>query len=216
MRVERGQATFDLAANPNPRNQHMLSIANRARGARRSSAVFAALTALITLAACDAASPTNSLAPLGPRANTVQSSSAATGAQRVVYEALHDLQGSEIWVECGDGTVSEAITLTGKLFERFTGVLDPAGGEHTVYHTMPVGLAGVGSVSGEEFRVKWQDHGVSSETLMVSGGSYRQTLRLVGRVSGRSFALVVSGRYTINANGEVVVYRERLVAECGG
>ena len=193
----------------------MLLIANRARTARPSSAVFAALAALITLAACDAAAPTESLVPLDlAPANAVQSSSAAGGAERVVYEALHDLDGAEIWVECGDGTVSEPVTLRGKMFERFTAVLDPAGGEHTVYHTMPVGLAGVGSVSGEEFRVTWRDHGVSSETTMVSGGSYRQVLRLVGRSSGRSFGLVVSGHYTINANGEVTVSWENVLAEC--
>ena len=192
----------------------MLTFANRVRAARRSSAAF---VALMMLAACDAASPTESSTPrLLTPASARLSTQTAAGAERLVYEALHDLEGSEVSVECGDGTVSEPVTLTGKIFERFSVVLDAAEGEHTVYHTMPVGLTGVGSVSGEEFRVKVLDHGISRQTTKVVGGSYRQTLRFVGRTSGRSFGLVLSGHYAINANGEVVVSREKVVAECEG
>ena len=192
----------------------MLTLPNRVRAARRSSAVFAAL---IMFAACDAANPTESSTPRPlALASARPSTQTASGAERVVYEALHDLEGSEVSVECGDGTVSEPVALTGKIFERFSVVQDAAEGEHTVYHTMPVGLTGVGSVSGEAFRVKVLDHGVSRQTTMVVGGSYRQTLRFVGRTSGRSFGLVVSGHYAINANGEVVVSREEVVAECEG
>ena len=189
-----------------------------ARAARRSSATFAALAALIpiiTLAACDAAAPTESFTSrtLAP-ANASSSTAGTTGAERYVYEALHDLQGSEVYVECADGSVSEPVSLTGKIFERFAVVFDPAEGEHSVYHTMPVGLAGVGSVSGEEFRVRWRDHGVSSQTPMATVNSYRHTLQFAGRTSGRTFGLVVQGHYTINANGDVTVSREKLLAAC--
>src|SRR5687768_17140076 len=127
----------------------MLLIANRARAARRSSAVLAALAALITLAACDAAAPTepSTARTLAP-ATAVASTATSAGAERLVYETLHDVEGSELFVECADGGVSESVVLTGKIFERFTVVLDPAGGERSVYHTMPVGLAGVGATSG--------------------------------------------------------------------
>ena len=192
---------------------------NSARAARRSSATFAALAALIpiALAACDAAAPTESFAPrtLTP-ANAPSSTPFTVGAERYVYEALYDLQGSEVSVECPDGSVSEPVSLTGKIFERFTVVFDPAEGQHSVFHTMPVGLAGVGSVSGEEFRVSWRDHGVSSQTPMAMVNSYRHTLQFAGRSSGRKFGLVVQGHYTLNANGEVTVGRETLLAECEG
>lgn len=193
---------------------------NSPRAARRSSATFAALAALIpiiALAACDAAAPTESFAPrtLTP-ANAPSSTPFTVGAERYVYEALYDLQGSEVSVECPDGSVSEPVSLTGKIFERFTVVFDPAEGQHSVYHTMPVGLAGVGSVSGEEFRVSWRDHGVSSQTPMAMVNSYRHTLQFAGRTSGRKFGLVVQGHYTLNANGDVTVGREKLVAECEG
>ena len=45
------------------------------------------------------------------------------------------------------GIASESVVLTGKIFERFVVVLDPAGGERSVYHTMPVGLAGGSSTA---------------------------------------------------------------------
>ena len=191
---------------------------SRARAARRPSATFAALAALIsviTLAACDAATPTEAsnsrtLAP----ANAPSSAATAAGAERYVYESLYDQQGSEVYVECSDGSVSESVALTGKIFERFAVVLDPVGGEHSVYHTMPVGLSGVGTESGEEFRVSWRDHGVSSQTPMAAVNSYRHTLQFAGRTSGRRFGLVVQGHYTLNANGEVTVSREKLLAEC--
>ena len=189
-----------------------------AHAARRSSARFAALAALIpviTLAACDAATPTESSNPRTFASATAPSRSAtAAGAERYVYEALHDQEGAEVYVECTDGSVSESVLLTGKLFERFTVVIDPVEGQHSVYHTMPVGLSGVGSVSGEEFRVSWRDHGVSNQSPMAEGNSYHYRLQFVGQTSGRRFGLVVRGRYTLNANGEVTVYREKLVAEC--
>ena len=191
-----------------------------ARATRRSPATFAALAALIpiiTLAACDAAAPTESSAPRTLAAATAPASTAAqAGAERYVYEALHDQQGSEVYVECSDGSVSESVVLTGKIFERFTVVYDPVEGEHSLYHTMPVGLSGVGAVSGEEFRVSWRDHGVSSQTPMRAVNSYRHTLQFAGRTSGRKFGLVVQGHYTINATGEVMVNREKLLAVCEG
>jgi len=191
-----------------------------ARAARRSSATFVALAALIpvlTLAACDAATPTESSTPRTVAAASALASSATVrGAERLVYETLHDVEGSELFVECADGGVSESVVLTGKIFERFTVVLDPASGEHSVYHTMPVGLAGVGATSGEEFRVSWRDHGVSSQTPMSTAKSFRYTLKFVGLTSGRSFGVVAQGHFTLNANGEVTVSRENLVAECEG
>lgn len=188
------------------------------RAARRSSARFAALAALIpiiTLAACDAATPTESSTPRTlASASALASTATAAGAERDVYETLHDLEGSELFVECADGSVSESVVLTGKIFERFTVVLDPAAGQHLVYHTMPVGLAGVGAASGEEFRVSWRDHAVSNRTPMGMTSSFRYTLKFVGLTSRRSFGAVAQGHFTLNANGEVTVSREKLVARC--
>ena len=193
----------------------MQTFANRARAPR----VAAALMVVITLAACDGTAPTESSIPGGSApvpVTTRPSAAALDGAERVVYEALYDQEGSEVSVVCADDTQSEPVILSGKIFERFSVVFNPTGGQHAVYHTMPVGLSGVGSLSGEEFRVKARDHGSFMQTTMVEGGSYRQTLSFVGRTSGRTFGLVVRGHVRINANGEVVVNREQVIADCEG
>ena len=79
-----------------------------------------------------------------------------------------------------------------------------------------VGLAGVGTESGEEYRVKEQEHGSFRQTLMGATGSYRQLVRLQSRTSARSFEMVVRGHYTVNANGDLTVEREKPVVACEG
>ena len=169
------------------------------------------LVAVIALAACDR-SDTPSSPTTAPISTSAQSN--AGGAEGWVEENLYDVTGSLFGVECTDGRLSELVELQGQIFERFTVVSNPAGGFHAVYHTMPVGLKGTGAESGEEFRVKVQDHGSWGQTTMGLVGSYRQVLKMVGTTSGRSFSLIVRGHYRINANGEIVVDREKLAADC--
>lgn len=168
------------------------------------------LVAVLALAACER--PGTPTAPADPRPVAAQAS--AGGAERWVEERLFDVAGSLIGVECADGRLSELVELEGQIFERFAVVSNPAGVFNAVYHAMPIGLQGTGAESGEEFRVKWQDHGSFGQTTMGLVGTYRQVLELVGQTSGRSFSLIVKGHYTINANGEIVVERETLAADC--
>ena len=170
------------------------------------------LAAVLMLAACErSATPT---APAIPGAIPSAAQSAAGGAERSVDVRVFDVTGSLIGVECTDGRLSELVELEGQIFERFTVVSNPAGGFHAVYHTMPIGLRGTGAESGEEFRVKWHDHGSFGQTTMGLVGTYRQVLELVSSTSGREFSLIVRGHYTINANGQIVVEREKLAADC--
>ena len=170
------------------------------------------LVAVLALAACDRSdAPTPAVAAIPTAAQ-----SSAGGAERSVDERLFDVSGSLIGVECTDGRLSELVELQGQIFERFTVVANPAGGFHAVYHTMPIRLRGTGAESGEKFRVKWQDHGSFGQTTMGLVGTYRQVLKLVGSTSGRSFSLIVRWHYTINANGEIIVEREKLAADCEG
>ena len=168
--------------------------------------------AVAVLAGCDSGDRLTAAPALvtAPASSLVQ----AGGAERSVQEALYDLTGSSTQIECENGQSSELVELEGKIFERFTVIANPAGGFHATYHTMPVGLKGVGTVSGEEYRVKEQDHGAFGQTLTGLVGSYRQIMRLVGRTSGRSFSMVVRGHYTINANGEITVEREKAIFTC--
>ena len=170
------------------------------------------LVAGLAIAACDRSSTPTAPATVAPIPTTAQSNEG--GAERAVDEWLYDVAGSLIGVECTDGRLSELVELQGQIFERFTVVANPAGGFHAVYHTMPIGLQGTGAESGEEFRVTWHDYGSFGQTTMGLVGTYRQVLKLVGSTSGRSFSLIVRGHYAINANGEIVVDREKLAADC--
>lgn len=171
-----------------------------------------AFGAVAVLAACD--SGDHLTAPparvAAPASSLVQNG----GAERSVEEALYDLTGSSTQIECENGQSSELVALEGQIFERFAVIDNPSGGVHVSYHTMPVGLKGVGTVSGEEYRVKEQDHGAFGQTLTGLVGSYRQIVRLVGRASGRSFSMVVRGHYRIDANGEITVEREKAIFSC--
>ena len=170
--------------------------------------------AIVALAACDGsgAGPT---APSGPGAGPTQPvSSTAAGSERLLEESLYDMSDSYVELTCEDGQPGELIALHGQLYERFTVLYTAAGGFHVGYHTMPVGLGGTGTVSGEEFRVKEQDHGSYNQTLMGATGAYRQVFSFVGRTSGRSFKMSVRGRYTVNANGELTVSRDKAVLVC--
>ena len=142
--------------------------------------------------------------------------SSVGGAERVVEESLYDMSGSSYAIECQDGQLTELVALQGQIFERWTLLYNASGGILLGYHTMPVGLAGVGTESGEEYRVKEQEHGSFSLTLMGATGSYRQSLRLQSRTSARSFEMVVRGHYTVNANGDLTVEREKPVVACEG
>ena len=171
------------------------------------------LIAAIALAACDgSAGPT---AVLNSRAEPpVSALSSVGGAERIVEDTLYDMSGSNYAIECQDGQLSELVALHGQIFERWTLLYNASGGIHLGYHTMPVGLTGIGTESGEEYRVKEQEHGTFRQTLMGAMGSYRQTLRLQSRTSARSFKMVVRGHYTVNANGELTVEREKPVVAC--
>jgi hypothetical protein len=171
------------------------------------------LAVAILLGACDSA-PVEATAPV---AVTPRRSSSASGAvERSVEEYVYDLDGSFTQVACDDGTESELIALEGKIFRRTVSSTNPAGAIHYVSHSMPIGLRGVGTVSGEEYRVREQEHAAVSQRLMGYAGTLRQVFELTGRDSHRTFKIVTIAHYTLNANNEPIVARDEVRTECGG
>lgn len=170
--------------------------------------------AAVALAGCD-----GSATPTAPAASAAEALAralaSAGGADRIVDENVYDLTGSLVAVWCDDSTRSELIELEGQIYERFTIQFNSANGIHAFNHTMPIGLQGTGTESGEEFRVKEQDHGSFHQALGL-GGTYRQVIKLESRMSKRAFSLVVRGHYTMNPNWDVVVEREKVTTVCEG
>lgn len=142
------------------------------------------------------------------------------GAERTVEESFYDM--TDVYVEFACSATGEVlgdeegelVRMHGKIYERFTVVRTPAGSFHTTWHTMPIGLGGVGQDSGEVFRVREAEHGNANQTMNGSAGSYRQTRTLVGRDTRRRLTLVFSGTYRIDENDNVIVQRHRERIEC--
>ena len=170
---------------------------------RRTSLVAVVLIA----AACDSSDKN----PTGPLPASAQLNSG--GADRYIDERFYDLSDSYTAIECNDGRASELVALQGQIFERFTFQYNPGGNVHVSVHTMPVGVKGVGAESGEEYRVKEQESAVYN-SQMGAVGSYRQILKLVNLESRLKYSLVGGGHYTINANGEISVERDKLILKC--
>ena len=171
---------------------------------RRISLVAAVLIA----GACDGSdkNPTGPL-PVNAQLNT-------GGTERYVDDRFYDLSDSYFAIECSETEASELVAMQGQIFQRFTFLFNPAGNVHVAYHIMPIDVKGVGTVSGEEYRVKEQESSVYNQNQKGSIGSYRQILKLVSVDSHSKYSLVAGGHYAINANGEISVERNKLILKC--
>ena len=168
----------------------------------------AALLAAL-LAACDV-TPSS---PTAPAAGAFSPTALAAGAVREVEENVYDLTDSFVQIPCGD-SYTEVVQLQGQIYERFTLLWDAKGGLHASLHTMPVGMRGVGMESGAEYRIAERETGVFNATPMSENSTYTLKLNVHAPALGVRARLVIGGRYVINANGELVVEREVLRAEC--
>jgi len=142
------------------------------------------------------------------------------GAERIVLEHLYDLSDSLYSFPCSDDGEpvpeedGELIEVEGQVYERMTLHTDSAEGLHYSVNTMPVGIHGVGLVSGEEFRIKEDSLTIARQRLTGLSGSYRDTFKLVGKDTRRTYWLVSKGHYVIAADGTVKVSRDSLTTEC--
>lgn len=161
------------------------------------------------LAACDVA-PSS---PTAPAAGALSPTALAAGAVREVQENVYDLADSFVQFPCGDG-YTEVVQLQGQIYERYTLVWHDKGGFHATLHTMPVGMRGVGMETGAEYRIAERETAVFNATPMTETSTYTLKLNVHAPALGVRARLVIGGRYVINANGELVVEREVLRAEC--
>jgi hypothetical protein len=178
----------------------------------------AALVTIVLAGACDRAPTAPAAAAPAALASfddALVLAADGQGAEREVREELFDLEGSLVSYPCGlDGGYTEQIALTGKVFMRLQTVDVPGGGFHVVVHSMPVGLSGVGLTSGATYRVVEREHIAFQSTPMATTSSYQSTLRFSAPEIGVHGRLVIGGRFTVDANGELVVERPILRGEC--
>lgn len=142
-------------------------------------------------------------------------------AERVVDEALYDMEGSYFAFGCtADGLLlppgeGELIEMQGKIYEKFSVLRDAKGEYHVTYQTMPVGLRGVGVTTGEEFRVFERENGAANQLLASGMTAYRSELKMVGTSTQRTFWVITNGIIRFGLDGEVAVDRGETRYICG-
>jgi hypothetical protein len=131
------------------------------------------------------------------------------GARRFTQDELYDFGGDGVvQFTCEDGTQSEPVQLFGTLFERYTFTQTPSGGLHYLSSTMPVGLHGVGVVSGQEYRVVERAHSAAHyDEDDQGGGSLHETLILRARDTRETFGITYLVQWRFAGSGDMTVNR---------
>jgi hypothetical protein len=159
------------------------------------------------LAACD-----QSAAPTAPR--VVAPRTASNAVERMQEEYISTFDGSFTQFVCEDGTESELVELFGQIYHRNSSTYNPSGAILVTSHSMPIGLRGVGTVSGQEYRVREQEHMAVSQREIGYAGTLRQVFVLTAQESMETFKLVTIAHYVVTPDGKVVVQRQTEHSEC--
>jgi len=161
------------------------------------------------LAACDGQ-------PTAPASASIATpTSVASSVERTVESYISSFEGVLAGFICEDGTTSELVALEGQLFTRNTVSVNPTGTYHVTSHSMPIGLRGVGVETGQEYRVKEQEHMAVTQAETGYSGTLRNVFVLTGRESMETFKLVTIARYVVTPQGEIVIERQKERWECG-
>ena len=172
---------------------------------------IALLTATVFLAACDG----DSADPTSPRATPrAIPESSSSSVERWEEEWVSDFDGVFTKFFCEDGTETELVALTGQLYQRHSTKLNPTGTYTMTSHTMPIGLRGIGTETGHEYRVDEQQHYAVSQREVGYTGSIRQVILLKNRVTMETYKLVSRSHYVVTPNG-MEMQRDSERWECG-
>jgi hypothetical protein len=138
------------------------------------------------------------------------------GAQRYTYDELYEFGGdSYVQFTCEDGTESEPVQLFGQIFERYTFMQTPSGRLQYVSSTMPVGLYGIGLVSGQEYRVVEREHySVRYDEDDQGGGSLHETILLRATDTHETFGITYLVQWRFAGSGDMIVNRWKELERC--
>jgi hypothetical protein len=161
--------------------------------------------AVVSLAACSEQPPTaDTPAP--------QSAALAVPATQATFEL------SDVWDLCG----YDLVNVTGSLHHAVREVIDPDGGMHHWIHIDHYRLMLEGQNTGYVWRYndttmresQWYE--TATEYGPDSWMYLNEHVRIIGRDGAPSFSANNVIRLTVNANGDLVAYHERLEPLCDG
>jgi hypothetical protein len=85
-----------------------------------------------------------------------------------------------------------------------------AGGVHVKSHAQPQGISGFGQTTG----AKYQATGVTQERFSINPFTFVNNFRIVGQGPGNNFLVHEVFHVTVNANGTVTAFVDRVSVEC--
>ena len=138
------------------------------------------------------------------------------GAIRSTLTYLDEIwEGEIVQFTCQDGRQSEPIQLSGQMFERHAFMLTPSGRTLHVESSMPVGVKGVGLVTGQEYRVADRTQGTAHyDENDAGGGSRHETLLLRGLETGETYGITYIIQWRMGGPGEILVNRWKEMETC--
>ena len=166
------------------------------------------LVALVGLGAC-------SEAPVSPRSSTADA--IASPALAALASTTSEVVPVDItaFVPCANGGAGELVHAVGSLHQVFTTVISAAGKVTLRAHFQPQGLTGVGLTTGDTYHATGvtqttEHNGVRLPVVF----SLINNFRFIGAGRDNNLLIHEESHVTINANGVVTVFVDRLSEEC--
>ncbi|GLC28563.1 hypothetical protein [Roseisolibacter agri] len=169
--------------------------------------------ALLLLAACDA-TPTAPRRASGTAPSRVTAADNTNDAPSRENETVYDLEGGVVTFYCSDGRTSEPVALSGRIREKTTSIGTPDGTVRFHQLSIPDGLQGVGTVTGQPYRVVERSNiwGHYAERGVI--GHQRIVWTLRARDTMETYTLTYTQHYTMDENRDLVMVREWERAAC--
>ena len=118
-------------------------------------------------------------------------------------------------IPCANGGAGEDVVLSGFLHALSTTTVN-GNNVRGKFHFQPQGITGVGSITGD----KYQATGVTQDQFKGSliNGHYEETyinnFRIIGQGKGNNYLLHETYHVTVNANGVLTVYIDKITSDC--
>lgn len=121
----------------------------------------------------------------------------------------------DVFIPCANGGAGENVTLTGDLHALNTFVINDNIVKGT-YHFQPMGISGVGSITGAKYQATGETQGDYKGSL-VNGQyqeSYTNNFRIIGQGTDNNYIVQAVFHVTINASGVVTTVVDKFTGNC--
>lgn len=176
-----------------------------------------AAAAVLAAAACDSA-PTEPSSTEEPVTRSFLQVIQRGATEHWIEERLSDMDGVFVAMECPDGSESEMIRLSGKLYMKEKLLINHSTGVTIFNSTVrSIGLSGVGLVSGEEYRASERSHTTAvqlEKQNLHSVGRFRVAIDYFGKQSKRRYRMVIMENVVWGGEGDPIVERGIERVEC--